>query len=89
MSKKSEKKNNTEKKEKKLTIHTTISKNANRILSKYVNLKDKNNKFLFGSKAKVIEKSLELLDKHYFPLNADIKSIWSRARDVLNMVLVG
>ncbi|MFX1257426.1 MAG: hypothetical protein ACFFAN_06190 [Promethearchaeota archaeon] len=92
MTKKTENKNfydKENKKGKKLTIHTTISRNANKILEKYINFKDSNNKIIFGSKSKVIEKALELLDNHYYPVKADLIKVWCRARAELNMLLVG
>jgi len=77
------------KKETKLTIHTTISEKANKLLEKYADLKDNNNNKIFGHKSKVIERALELLDQYYYPEKSDLQSIWNRARNELNMVLVG
>jgi hypothetical protein len=77
------------KKEKKLTIHTTISEKANEILKKYANIKDDSGLKIFGNKSKVIERALELLDQYYFPEKSDLQTIWNRARNELNMVLVG
>lgn len=77
------------KKLKKLTIHTTISEKANELLEKYADLKDNSNNKIFGNKSKVIEKALELLDQYYFPEKSDLQTIWNRARNELNMVLVG
>ncbi|MHA1274732.1 MAG: hypothetical protein ACTSQS_15005 [Promethearchaeota archaeon] len=93
MSKKTEKdKNNNDKESKsgrKPIIHTTISKRANKILEKYANLKGDDNKIIFGSKSKVIEEALELIDKYNNPEREDLQMIWNRAKDELNMVLVG
>jgi len=74
----------------KKTIHTTLSQESNEILDKYANLKDKNDEKIFGNKSKVLEKALEILDKSYNPQNKDdLQAIWDRARNELNMVLVG
>ncbi len=88
MDKKNINDNNIQKK-RKSTIHTTISNKVNEILKKYVEFKDENDEIIFGSKSRVIEKALELLEQHYYPLLADSQKIWCRARDELNMVIVG
>ena len=80
---------NKNKKEKKLTIHTTISEKVNGILEKYADLKDSNNNKIYGTKSKVIERALELLDQYYYPEKSELQTIWNRARTELNMVLVG
>jgi len=80
---------NKNKREKKLTIHTTISEKVNEILEKYADLKDSNGKKIFGNKSKVIERALELLDQYYYPEKSDLQTIWNRARSELNMVIVG
>lgn len=76
-------------KEKRLTIHTTITEKANGLLEKYADLKDDKDSKIFGHKSKVIERALELLDQHYYPDKEDLQTIWNRAREELNMVLVG
>ena len=81
--------NNKTEKQKKLTIHTTISEKANELLEKYADLKDNDQNKIFGNKSKVIEKALELLDQYYYPEKSNLQTIWNRARDELNMVLVG
>ncbi|MFX1276684.1 MAG: hypothetical protein ACFFBP_09620 [Promethearchaeota archaeon] len=74
----------------KKTIHTTLSEESSEILDKFADLTDKNNQKIFGNKSKVLEKALELLDKSYNPQNKDdLQAIWDRARNELNMVLVG
>ncbi len=74
----------------KKTIHTTLSEESNEILDKFANLTDKNNQKIFGNKSKVLEKALELLDKSYNPESKDeLQAIWDRAKNELNMVLVG
>jgi len=70
-------------------IHTTVSKHDEDLLKKYAAFKDENNQELFGNQSKVIERALQLLDNYYNPKKNDINTIWSRARDELNMVLVG
>ena len=77
------------KKEKKLTIHTTISERSNEILDKLVEVKNDSDEKIYGNKSKVIEKALELLDQHHYPEKSDLQMIWNRARNELNMVLVG
>ena len=47
------------KKEKKLTIHTTISERSNEILDKLVEVKNDSDEKIYGNKSKVIEKALE------------------------------
>lgn len=76
------------KKEKK-AIHTNISMEAAEILDLYSSKVDKNGEKIFGSKARVLEKALELLDKQYTPEKDDLRSLWNRARDERDMVLVG
>ncbi len=86
---KKQKKQQIKNKEEIKTIHTTISDKTNELLEKYAKLKDENQKIIFGNKKKVIEKALELLDKYYNPNKNDLKTIWNRARNELNMILVG
>lgn len=71
------------------SIHTTISNESYELLEKYATLEDKNNKKIFGNKSKVIEKALELLDKHYNPEKNESQETWNRIKEELNMVLVG
>ncbi|MBN1802409.1 MAG: hypothetical protein JW891_12935 [Candidatus Lokiarchaeota archaeon] len=80
--------NNSKSTEKK-TIHTTISEESSEILDKYASIEDENGEKIFGNKSKVIEKALELLDEYYTPQKGDMNTIWNRAREELNMVLVG
>jgi hypothetical protein len=74
---------------KKKSIHTTLSLRANDLLEKYKNYKDKNGDLVFSTKSQIIENALELLDKQFLPEKDDLASIWNRAKDELNMVLVG
>ena len=74
---------------KKKSIHTTLSHHANELLEKYKKFRDKNDKLLFPTKSQIIEKALELLDMHFYPEKDDMGSIWNRARDELNMIIVG
>lgn len=76
-------------KKKRITIHTTIGEKSNGILEKYADLEDDRAKKIFGNKSKVIERALELLDQYYYPEKGDLQTIWNRAREELNMVLVG
>ena len=73
----------------KFHIHTTISKKTKDLLEKYKDAQDESGKFLFGSKSRVIEQALELLENYYNPKENDVNTIWCRTRDELNMVLVG
>nr|MDO8116151.1 hypothetical protein [Candidatus Sigynarchaeota archaeon] len=70
-------------------VHTTLSSNAIEILDRYENATGKNGEKIFGNKARVIERALEVLDEQYNPEKGDKQSTWERARDELNMVLVG
>ena len=70
-------------------LHTKISANASAILERCLGLTDKNGKKIYKNKAHVIEKALEMLDQFYAPENGELKAVWQRARDELNMVLVG
>ena len=81
-------------------LHTTISIETDRLLEEYANLVDDRGEKVFGSKKNVIEKAISLLDT-YYQLGARRKQgsddtqfdnshvIWNRARDEMNMVLVG
>ncbi|MFX1238473.1 MAG: hypothetical protein ACFE8P_12235, partial [Promethearchaeota archaeon] len=75
--------------EEKKTIHTTISKESSNILEKYASLKNDTGEKIFGNKSKVIEHALKLLDERFNPKKGDLKTIWKRAKEELNMVLVG
>ena len=77
----------TEKENEKLHIHTTISKEIKTIIDDYATKLDENGDKIFGNKAKVIEKAIELLDAYYNPNKKDAITIWNRARGK-NMVLV-
>ncbi len=70
-------------------VHTTLSSSAIEILERYENVTGKNGVKLFGNKARVIERALELLDEQYNPEKGNKDATWERARDELNMVLVG
>ncbi|MFX1394966.1 MAG: hypothetical protein ACFFAH_15540 [Promethearchaeota archaeon] len=78
---------NTEKK--KPRLHTTISKETEELIEMYVNFTDKNNEIIYGNKSRVIEKAVELLDKYHNPEKEDILTLWNRARDEVNMALIG
>lgn len=72
------------------SIHTTLSKEANSILEEYANKEDENTgEKIFGTKSKVLERALELLDQYYNPEKGTQHDIWVRAREELNMVLIG
>jgi len=71
------------------SIHTTISKEAYALLDKYKGFKDKDNNLTFKKKSQIIETALELLDNYFNPEKDKLQSIWNRAREDLNMVLVG
>nr|MDO8111673.1 hypothetical protein [Candidatus Sigynarchaeota archaeon] len=70
-------------------LHTKISPEASAIIEKCLALTDKSGKKIYKNKANVIEKGLELLDQFHEPEKGELKGIWDRARDELNMVLVG
>ena len=78
-----------EKETEKVHIHTTISKQTKELIEKYAEYKDENGQKLFGNQSRVIEKASELLDNYYNPKENDVNTIWCRAREELNMVLVG
>ncbi len=73
----------------KFHIHTTIPKQIKDLIDKYSDMEDKDGNKVFGKKSKVIERALELLDNYYNPKENGIDVIWCRAREELNMVLVG
>ncbi|MBD3228715.1 MAG: hypothetical protein GF329_11070 [Candidatus Lokiarchaeota archaeon] len=73
----------------KKNIHTTISNEKYNLLQEYSDLTDENDEKIFGTMSKVIEYGLELVDKKFHPEKNKLQEIWNRARDELNMVLVG
>lgn len=79
----------TENNKERYSIHTTVSKEAYILLEKYKDFKDKANNLTFKKKSQIIETALELLDNYYNPEKDKLQSIWNRAREDLNMVLVG
>lgn len=70
-----------EKKIQKKSVHATISDESFKILEHYVNE--------FGSKSAVVDFALKLMKKTKEPHLEDQRRIWCRARDELNMLLVG
>ena len=70
-------------------LHTTISKETEALIEKYANFVDKDNNELYGNKSRVIEKAIDLLDKFHNPENEENLTLWSRARDEVNMALIG
>ncbi|MBN1801849.1 MAG: hypothetical protein JW891_10105 [Candidatus Lokiarchaeota archaeon] len=70
-------------------LHTTISKEKEDILNKYVNLIDTYGNEIYGNKSRVIEKALELLYNYHNPEIEDCQTIWNRTRNELGMVLLG
>ncbi|MFX1442846.1 MAG: hypothetical protein ACFFHV_05480 [Promethearchaeota archaeon] len=74
----------------KVHIHTTLSEHTKDLIDKYKDLTDKDGKDVFQKKKSVvIERAIELLDNYYNPKKNDKRTIWCRAREELNMVLVG
>jgi len=73
----------------KIHIHTTIPTHIKELIDKYSEMEDRDGNKIFGKKSKVIERALQLLDNYYNPKENDIEIIWCRAREELNMVLVG
>lgn len=71
------------------TVHTTISKEKYQMLKKYSEFEDENGEKIFGTMSKVIEYGLELVHMKFNPEKNKLQEIWNRARDELNMVLVG
>ncbi|MBY9006386.1 MAG: hypothetical protein KGD63_06480 [Candidatus Lokiarchaeota archaeon] len=65
----------------KKSVHATISDESLRVIQKY----EKE----FGSKSAVVDEALKVLRTYKEPHDSTIKDIWSRAREELNMVLVG
>ena len=70
-----------ERKGQKNSVHATISPESYEILQQY---KDE-----FGSKSAVVDAALKALKQIKEPRLADRRKIWCRARDELNMLLVG
>lgn len=70
-----------ERKSQKNSVHATISHESYEILLQY--------KEEFGSKSAVVDAALKSLKKTKEPLLEDQRKIWCRARDELNMLLVG
>ncbi|MCP4764260.1 MAG: hypothetical protein GY870_20975 [archaeon] len=70
-------------------LHTTISVETEKLIEKYAKLKDRNSEEIYGNKSKVIEKAIELLDKHHNPEKEEIQNIWNRSRNEVNMALIG
>jgi len=64
-------------KSKRKNIHTTISEESYEILTNYADSVDDNGNKIFGNQSKVIEKALELLDKHYNPEKNSLQEIWN------------
>lgn len=69
------------KKEHKKAVHATISDDSYTILEKYEQE--------FGSKSAVVDASIKSFEKLRQPYLHENKKIWCRAREELNMVLVG
>ncbi|MBY8981469.1 MAG: hypothetical protein KGD57_00850 [Candidatus Lokiarchaeota archaeon] len=69
------------KKKTRKSIHATISDEALAVINKY----EKE----YGSKSAVVDKALKVLIKFKEPHQSNIKDMWIRAREELNMVLVG
>ena len=65
------------------------TREAEEILERYADLKDEEGNAVYGTKSKVIESALKELDKHFHPFKQDRRNIWCRARNELNMLLVG
>ncbi|MHA1438256.1 MAG: hypothetical protein ACTSPD_11815 [Promethearchaeota archaeon] len=70
-----------EKKSRKKSVHTTISDESYDIIQQFQSE--------FGSKSAVVDAALKLFKKSREPYLEDKKKIWCRARDELNMLLVG
>lgn len=70
-----------ERKVQKNSVHATISHESYEILQRY--------KEEFGSKSAVVDAALKSLKKSKEPRLEDQRKIWCRARDELNMLLVG
>ena len=70
----------------KTTFVNTTDKRKRRL---FKDLKDKDGNFIFRKKSKVIEKAIELLENYYNPERDNLQAIWNRARNELNMILVG
>lgn len=68
-------------KNKKKSVHATISDKSYNILEQYAEE--------FGSKSAVVDESLKILKKFKEPHMQDQRSIWCRAKDELKMFLVG
>jgi len=69
------------KKNQKKSVHATISDESYNILEQYIKE--------FGSKSAVVDKSLKIFKKFKEPKMQDQRSVWCRAKDELNMLLVG
>ncbi|MBN1216729.1 MAG: hypothetical protein JXA99_14980 [Candidatus Lokiarchaeota archaeon] len=65
----------------KKSVHATISNESVDIIQKY----EKE----YGSRSAVVDEALKILKIYREPHNSEIKDLWCRARDELNMVLVG
>ncbi len=72
----------------KFHIHTTVSAETKKIIKRYSEKENEFGEKIFGNQQKVIEKAIELLDRHYNPEKNDELTVWCRARGK-NMVLVG
>ncbi len=70
-----------QKKKLKKSVHATISNESVDIIQKY----EKE----YGSRSAVVDEALKILKIYREPHNSEIKDLWCRARDELNMVLVG
>lgn len=70
-----------EKRSYKKSVHATISHESYEILKQYEEE--------FGSKSAVVDAAIKSLKKFKQPQLMDQRSIWCRARDELNMLLVG
>ncbi|MFX1258775.1 MAG: hypothetical protein ACFFAN_13020 [Promethearchaeota archaeon] len=68
-------------KSQKNSVHATISEESEEILELY---KDE-----YGSKSAVVDAAIKTLKRFKEPRLGDVNEIWLRARDELNMVLVG
>ncbi len=69
------------KRSQKKSVHATISNESYDIVEQY---EDE-----YGSKSAVVDEAIKSLKRFKEPKMGDIREIWCRARDELNMVLVG
>lgn len=70
-----------DKKEQKKSVHATISNESYNIIEEY--------QTEYGSKSAVVDAAIKVLKKRKKPFLEEQRNIWCRARDELNMLLVG